>query len=137
MADVDGPNVVVADAGAEATGGLGPERALARCSFLTQESLVLDWLLAALTAAEAEASPRFTAIEHVTCDDVDVRAFGQMGSSTASLTPARARCRRRASPTSGWCATAGGSSSPHAASLSRSDDGIADCVHHLVRSLVG
>jgi hypothetical protein len=79
MADVDGANVVVADAGAEATGGLGPQRALARCSFLTQESLVLDWLLAALTAAEAEASPRFTAIEHVTCDEVDVRAFGQMG----------------------------------------------------------
>jgi hypothetical protein len=45
--------------GAEATGELGPERALARCSFLAQESLVLDWLLAALTAAEAEASPRF------------------------------------------------------------------------------
>jgi hypothetical protein len=68
-----------ADAGAEAAGELGPERALARCSFLAQESLVLDWLLAALTAAEAEASPRFTAIEHVTCDEVDVRAFGQMG----------------------------------------------------------
>jgi hypothetical protein len=59
MADVDGANVVVADAGAEATGGLGPERALARCSFLAPESLVLDWLLAALTAGEAEASPRF------------------------------------------------------------------------------
>jgi hypothetical protein len=59
MADVDGANVVVADAGAEATGELGPERALARCSFLAQESLVLDWLLSALTAAEAEASPRF------------------------------------------------------------------------------
>jgi hypothetical protein len=58
MADVDGANAAVADAGAEATGGLGPERALARCSFLAQESLVLDWLLAALTAAEAEASPR-------------------------------------------------------------------------------
>jgi ketosteroid isomerase-like protein len=119
---------VVADAGAEASGDPPPGSPLDRCSSPAADSLVLGWLLAALTAAEAESvaslhqlngeavrafarcdtswcreylSDDFVCtladgrrvdktrllretearrlIENITCDEVDVRAFGQLG----------------------------------------------------------